>query len=343
MSERDDLTASIANTIVTYRQGEISEPTSQHVDRWASQFDPQTALPFLREFDQAIKKTFFTKESTRRFLSGIIKNEKITGKDPASYWKGSNILNIQQKGQSQKEMVKIFANELKEAHGLDLNHCGSPEGDYIYLDDVLFTGGRISTDLIAWLKKAPQRATVHIILIAAYTGGEYYIRTKKLKIAIEATGKKIETHFWRCVALENTLYNKFTSDVLWPIAIPDDELVQAYVKDMDIKLRLPGGKSLIFSDEVGRQVLEREFVLAGVKIRSLTAEPKDFHRPIGCGNFGLGFGAILATYRNCPNNSPLAIWWGDPKATSGALHWYPLLPRKTYAAPENLFNGFGAL
>lgn len=95
--------------------------------------------------------------------------------------------------------------------------------------------------------------------------------------------------------------------------------------------------------EAGRQLLESEFLIAGVKIRSLIQSPKDFIRPLGCGNFGVGFGSMLVTYRNCPNNCPLALWWGDPEATSGALHWYPLLSRKTYAAPENVFNIFDDL
>jgi hypothetical protein len=34
----------------------------------------------------------------------------------------------------------------------------------------------------------------------------------------------------------------------------------------------------------------------------------------------LGFGSTIVTFRNCPNNAPLAFWAGDP--------WYPLFPRK---------------
>ena len=108
-------------------------------------------------------------------------------------------------------------------------------------------------------------------------------------------------------------------------------------------MRNAGGALGVFSSEAGRQLLESEFLIAGVKIRTLTQSPKDFIRPLGLGNFGVGFGSLLVTYRNCPNNCPLALWWGDPEATSGALHWYPLLSRKTYAAPENVFNVFDDL
>jgi hypothetical protein len=77
-------------------------------------------------------------------------------------------------------------------------------------------------------------------------------------------------------------------------------------------------------------LIERELLMAGVRIRAGCQNPKKVMRPLGFGHFGLGFGATIVTYRNCPNNCPLALWWGDPDATSGPFHWYPLLPRKTY-------------
>jgi hypothetical protein len=73
-------------------------------------------------------------------------------------------------------------------------------------------------------------------------------------------------------------------------------------------------------------------VLAGVRIRSFSQNPSAALRPLGFGHFGLGFGSTIVTFRNCPNNAPLALWWGDPKAS--AAHpfnkWYPLFQRKTY-------------
>jgi hypothetical protein len=86
-------------------------------------------------------------------------------------------------------------------------------------------------------------------------------------------------------------------------------------------------------------VLEREFLIAGTQIRS-QGNVSAVNRPLGHGYYGLGFGSTLVTYRNCPNNCPLALWWGDPTATSGALKWYPLLPRKNYSSAENVFGKF---
>ncbi len=346
MSERDDLLSSVAKTIKSYRHGEIAKPTPGHVDRWVSQFTPANQLPFLREFNHVIKQTFLTKETVIGFLANLVANEKLAGKDPKAYWARANFLRIQKAGQSQKEMVKLFADALQGQCGLKLDDCGAAGGDYIYLDDVLFTGGRVATDLQAWIKdKAPADAVVHVILMALHTGGHYFITSKRLRQAISDSGKRIKPTFWRMIELENQRNRRNVSDVLWPAAIPDNADVRTYIeseKRFPLATRDAGNTGTVglFSSDEGRQMLESEFLIAGVKIRSLTQSPKDFIRPLGCSSFGVGFGSLMTTYRNCPNNCPLAIWWGDPEATSGALHWYPLLPRKTYASPENLLNEF---
>jgi hypothetical protein len=280
-------------------------------------------------------------------LNNLVQSKKLVGEKAAAYWKRANFLQIQKAGQSQKEMVKLFAEALQQQCRLNLAECGATDGDYIYLDDVLFTGGRIATDLQHWIaKSAPAKARVHVILIAMHTSGHYYIANDRLRKAVETSGKNIEISFWKWVELENKRNRKNNSSVLWPSAVPIDPAVQAYVaseKRFPLDLRNPGGTLGVFSSEQGRQLLEREFLVTGVKIRSLTQTPNEFIRPLGCGSFGVGFGSMIATYRNCPNNCPLAIWWGNPLATSGALHWYPLLSRKTYASSENVVNEFDDL
>ena len=93
-----------------------------------------------------------------------------------------------------------------------------------------------------------------------------------------------------------------------------------------------GGTGWPFSSEQGRSLLEREFLLAGIRIRNLAQQPADIVRPLGWGPFGLGSGSTLVTFRNCPNNAPLALWWGDPRAPQGHpfREWFPLFPRTTH-------------
>ena len=157
MTERDDLLTSVAEQIKTYRQGEIAEPTPEHVDRWLCQFTPSQQLPFLREFDHVIKQTFLIKEAVEVFIFRMVKNEKLAGPDPSTYWPSVNLLNIQNNGNSQKEMLKIFSKCLKDQFGLDQDDCGEIGGYFIYLDDFMFSGSRVGNDLEPWiLHRAPQ-------------------------------------------------------------------------------------------------------------------------------------------------------------------------------------------
>lgn len=344
MSEKEQLLASVAKTIQTYRQGELPIPDSAHVARWLDQFTPAHQLSFLREFDHVMKQTFLTRASVIGFLQNLVTNPKLVGADPRAYWLRANVLNIQKAGQSQRSMVALFGEALASQCGLSIDQCGSPDGAFIYLDDVLFTGGRIATDLGAWINNAaPKRATVEVILMALHTSGHYFLASQRLRRLIDDSGKNIKVNFWQLVELENQRHKRDDSAVLWPAVVPADHDVHAYIaseKKFPLQLRNPGGALGPFSSEAGRQMLEHEFLVAGVKIRSKSKHPNDFVRPLGNSGFGVGFGSMLATYRNCPNNCPLAIWWGNPEVAQGALHWYPLLSRKTYASAETAFNGF---
>ena len=347
MSERDDLLVSVAHTIKTYRKDDLPEPTPEHVDRWLNQFTPAQQLPFLREFAHVIEKSFCTQQNIEGFLRLLVTNAGLVGGDPTAYWSSANFLNIQQNGQSQREMLKLFATCLREVCGVELSGCGQLGGDYIYLDDVMFSGNRVGNDLEAWINyQAPQSAKVHVIVAAWYSGG-YYQARKKLEQVVQKSGKQIAIKYWRAVEFENRKWFKNTSAVLWPSTIPDAEAVHAYLaipSRFPHEPRQPGLAAIDpFSSEAGRQILESEFLIAGAKIRAMSENPKQSMRPLGYSSFGVGFGALITTYRNCPNNCPLAMWWGDPEATSGALHWYPLLLRDGYSSAKNIFNGLPAL
>ena len=342
MGEREDLLVSVAGAIKTYRQGDLPEPTPEHVDRWLRQFTQGQQLAFLREFDHVIKQTFITQEGVQNFLNRLVNNQELAGGNPPDYWSSANFLNIQQNGQSQREMLNLFSKSLRDGTGLDLDDCGEDGGDFIYLDDIMFSGNRVGNDLERWINEdAPAVANVHVIVAAWHTLGQFLVERKLNKVAADS-GKRIQIRYWRAFSVENQRAHKNNSGVLWPSAVPDVAEVQAYValpSKFPFEPRQPSVAAIPpFSSEAGRQVLESEFLIAGAKIRAMSDNPKASMRPLGFSAFGVGFGSMIATYRNCPNNCPLALWWGDPDAVAGALHWYPLLQREGYSAARNMFD-----
>lgn len=334
--ERQELLHSIAATTADYRVNELAPPTPDHVDRWVSQFDAAVQLPILREMDHVLKRTYFNKNTVSQFLKGLIGNEDLVGNDPEDFWKSANFLDIQQGGASQHDLLSLFDGNLKTEMGIGVAECGG--GDtFIYIDDAIFTAGRVKADLTQWVSDiAPQNSKLHVIAIAIHEG--FYYNRDKVISAVQAAGKSIEIKWWRLTMFENRKYHRSSSDILWPVEIPDDPNTQTYVGRMQHKpvLRTAGQTGIlnIFSSDDGRQLLEREFMKAGAYIRTICPNLPEIERPLGHSYLEtVGFGSTLVTYRNCPNNAPLAFWVGQP--------WYPLFPRKTNADTrlEKLFRG----
>ena len=338
MSERSDVLNSIAETIADYRQDDLETPTSEHVDRWVTQFDAAVQLPILREMDHVLKKTYFSRDRTKEFVTGLFQTEQLVGDDPCTFWNDIEFLDIQGGGVSQKAMLALFSKVLEKERGFTVADCGDDPHAYVYLDDAIFTGNRLRQDLEAWITEdAPVEAQVHVITIVLHRGGQYYANGK-IKAAAKKTGKDVELNWWRAIAMEDRKSYTNSSDVLRPVSIPEDAAVQLYVAAMSYQpyLRTAGqvGRNRIFSGDAGRQLLEQEFLKAGVRIREMCPNLNKYQRPLG--NMvleTLGFGSLIVTFRNCPNNTPLALWVDDP--------WYPLFPRTTNSTTS--LNRFMAL
>ena len=326
MSKRSRLLESIAETIVDYREGEIPVPTPEHVNTWIKQFDDEVQTLMLVELDHVLKHTYFSKKNVKDFLAGLVKNKKLASDDPCSFWEKVKFLSIQGGGNSQREMLEMFDCVLEDECGFKTNESGKKPTIYLYLDDAIFTGNRVRTDLGNWIMSdAPDETKVHVVTIVLHRGGQYFA-SNKIKESAKAAGKKIEVKWWRSIEIEDRKSFIDSSDVLRPTSIPDDAEVQAYAQSLKYLpvLRTPGniGENSFFSCEEGRSLLEQELLIAGVRIRSMCPHLNVYQRPLG--NIileTLGFGSLLITFRKCPNNCPLAFWAGDP--------WYQLFPRST--------------
>ena len=326
MKQRKKLLESIAETISDYRAEEIATPTPEHVEEWINQFDKSVQVSMLAELDHVFKHTYMSKETVEEFLTNLVTSNKIAGDNPVAFWKDVCFLDIQGGGNSQREMLRMFNEVLEKECGLEIEDCGEEPEVYLYLDDAIFTGNRIKSDLDSWIQsEAPRKANMHVVTIAIHLGGQWYAKNKILESA-KAAGKDIKITWWRCIEIEDRKAYIGSSDVLRPTVLPDDPPTQEYAHSLKYPpiLRKPGnvGANNFFSSEDGRHLLEQEFLKAGVRIRSMCRHLNVYQRPLG--NMvleTLGFGSMIITFRNCPNNCPLVFWAGDP--------WYPLFPRKT--------------
>ncbi len=281
--------------------------------------------------DHVLRATYYSRQRIEYFLEGLLSAKNLVGENPSLFWKNVSFLNRQRGGASQAEMLTILHRLILKHFGFGVSDCGGNAKTFIYIDDVACTGNRIHRDLEGWIEnEAPDGAQLHIITIAMHSGIMDYTN-RLIANKIKESGKSIRKCWWRSVAVENRKDHRDVSDVLWPANIPNDQHVQKYVASMNRKplLRKEGntGTLGLFSSEAGRSILEQHFLTAGVRIKQECQNLSEKNRPLGYVHLEtLGFGTLIVTYRNCPNNAPLALWVGSP--------WRPLFPRKTNSQTE---------
>ena len=143
--------------------------------------------------------------------------------------------------------------------------------------------------------------------------------------------KKLKLNLWRVLLLENFSNSGAAADVYRLRKLPEDETTARYIQEHVqgepalLRPEKESNKRKFFTSEEKGDFLEQTFWSMGLHIRETAGDLKETHRPLGYTSANsankLGFGSIVVTYRNCPNNCPLAYWVGHP--------WYPLFERKT--------------
>ena len=353
--DKDSLCVKIADTISDYRKDDGIRPrTADDVGRWAAQFDNADQLPILEEMAHILNRMYFSKAKVREFIRAVVPGPKLTGVDPAAFWRGAEILDLQLAGsRSQRDMLALFDEELRAAYGFGKDACKGGGKTFVYLDDGVFSGNTAKNDIKNWLEKdKPQSGFVlHVAVIAPYKSGVDYVKATangKGQIKVNCLNDGLSGDFgvipnWR-KGKEGSHNHPDNVGVLWPRCLPSDSRVRADPRadphvakwarreeeesaegDPSTDIARPEGKSpKFFKSEHGRHVLEQAFLRKGAYFCSQDriTERNKHTRPLGNQVWrGWGFGAMFVTYRNCPNNCPLALWWEHDD-------WVPLFPRR---------------
>ncbi len=335
MTEANDLAESIADRVKDYRSDEIRPIQPSDVMRWVAQFELDDPTEFLAEIDHIFSTTYISKDGTLEFLESLATYENLTGADPSSFWRKCSLLDIQARGNSQAELLALFDNVLIKNFGIDRSDCMGNSA-FVYIDDGIFSGGHAISDLEKWISSfAAMDSRIVIVTIGSHSLGEYWVR-KRLEELAASVGKNTKVEFLQALYFENRKGERDRSDVLWPTTIPDASIVSDYLALPHLypfiaRSSISSRQSAVFSSESARSLVEQQMTIAGCQIRKRHSDSggdlREFWRPLGFSNFGLGFGSMFVTYRNCPNNCPLALWWGN-RAPHSPI-WYPLFERKT--------------
>jgi hypothetical protein len=338
-NQRQTLLRSIATIIADYRQGEVPNIDSSHVDRWVRQFDDTAQVVILGEMEGILQRYYISRSIAQDFITGVLTSQKLFGATPAETIRNVQFLRIQTKGSSQNDLLNLCEQILQSVYRFGLEDCGRSPVAYIYLDDCLYSGNRVRRDIDTWLSNAVRRTTLHLIFFVRHTDGFEYSRRV---IEQKARTQGVSVKFWRLHEFHNSRrWNSSRFDCFWARQTSGDELVDRYIQEVNerrqnLNRTLPPlfrpnnvpTQDSIFSSPTAREIVEYAFLKAGAYIVSLPRSPNTSMRPLGYDYLeSLGFGAFFVTYRNIANNCPLALWWGDPNKASPLNAWYPLFPR----------------
>ncbi|MDI1222344.1 hypothetical protein [Acinetobacter sp.] len=315
MMTNEEICQSIANIIYSYRDGEFGAYDYDHVERWASQFDSTERALVLEETNKILKRNYICKGSFEEFVDIIVNSNQVYTGDKELYWRNVSALNIQINGNSQHELNVILNNKFFGLYGVQ-NLIGKTSTEYIYLDDFIFSGNRLYQDMELWLRNsAPYICRVCILTIGWYSSGQWSTQ-KKLEALVNQLGKNIKFVFnsYQDFRLENRLYRRNFSEIFWPTSsvqvLPEVANFIVTENFNPIYRDVNGIKNQVFSS-LRREEYEKIMLKYGLKIMSFPSQNSPVVKPLGYSTFrGFGFGSTMFSFRNCPNNNPLAFWWG---------------------------------
>ncbi|MFM6072837.1 MAG: hypothetical protein ACKPB9_14830, partial [Dolichospermum sp.] len=274
-------------------------------------------------------------------ITEVLTSQEIFGNNPSAAIPYIQFLDIQRKGSSQKDLLKLANDISTKKYGIGINQSSLQPLVYLYLDDCLFSGSTVYYDVEKWLDKAIPKTKIYLIFLGCYSSGKrYYIDNKLMSIAQK---KEVSVKTGSLLRLDNLSWNEEKYDCLWSKEIIDDEFVNNFVNIVNEKCSeksitprlfrsdtVPKQETL-FSTPEARDIVESAFLRKGAYIASLPENRKPSMRPMGYEYLeSLGFGSVFITYRNIANNCPLVLWWGDTSypASHPFSKWYPLFPRK---------------
>lgn len=343
--EKNVMKAQIAQILTDYELSPDEGMNTAHVGRWLEQFDAAEQSFILKQTLLLLQNSYISKAAYISKVNDILRNRnnRIIIRDSA-------FLNIQEvnRGASQKDLLEILEDQAEGIDGLDISTVSRDStnnqvrqfNSYIYFDDVCFSGNKALNDVSWFVEHFDLRnITIFVAFLGTHKYATYMLETT---LARRFNGRNITLKIRQNGFLktrENRRRYSSQSEVFWSrengIVLPDWIQQPEIYTARDGSTRTGFVVNDIFPNSDDRNRFEHVLIDAGFYILQQSQNPAPILKPLGFSTFpGVGFGGTIFTYRNCPNNTPLAFWWGrygNDGIPNWALDcWYPLMRRTGY-------------
>ena len=301
MSENNNL----INFVQMYQDNISWSVATDRVEKWLNIFPVNDRNLIFSELAHVLGNTFLTHEQAVLSVQQWLCKPDLVSGGIINDWEDATFLKIMSPGGSHEAIYSLLDGEAKkmglapisESKGLKL---------FVFVDDLSVHGIRILNDLTPWIcSDAPGNFDLLILLQRRLTGREEYI-SKNITKEANLYKKNVRIHWW-CD------HDFAPIDCYRPRTLPDVPKLKEYLRENNIatQLQLNYGTGKYFSSIEAKELLENQFLLAGICIleHNHNLKPKKYMRPLGNTIWnGLGLGVPIVTWRNCPNSSPLCLW-----------------------------------
>lgn len=334
----ENLISDIYQILKDYRAEENRESvkiTPEKIKQWISQFEEADREFLLSELQNIFSKRYCSKPSAMTFLKSVIDklSDDLGYGSKSDFLDNAYFLDLQADGKSQKKVLEILMDVLKINYNYDFSNIGNKsKRHYVYLDDVLCTGNTFFQNIKGWLdteengvKMLQKLKNNEIDLKIAYI----FIVTKNYNKKIGQFYHRVDNNFRNMI----TTYSLFWLDkeILMPVTTNQSETVTDYetkiaekadehaknknfepYKSEFYRTQNQSITEDFFSSKENRIRFENILLNKGIEILNKVNVKKDNIRPLGYSlpaYKDFGFGALLFTWRNIPNNTPLVFWY----------------------------------
>lgn len=348
----------ICRILSDFRSGEIEPLTPEGVHAFVEQCDAISPMSFAEKtlfvagLASALARSYWSIDRIRAEMSRLIPG--VRSDDVTVLYMQENrssqghLLGVLEANEEQPIPFTLFVASSSTSPRLDSNTVieESASTTYLYIDDATYTGKTLAKYLVqikelmrSNILQGKRLVVWHLVEFqdAARTSIDPIIE------AMRETGVSVELS--RVQSASASVGGVSSVQVLLPRqSLRENEIVQRLLHRKKDRLKAVWSNTEswrtsnvqddgLFESPEQRDIVERVLLEVGCSLILRTKEWNSLMRPLGFVSSGkdhsLGFGSFFCTCFNSSNNSPLALWWGDPKMTGTALaNWKPLLPRR---------------
>lgn len=328
----DVWTCNLSNLVQQYEP--MSQSNAMAATRaWIEQFEQSSRVALLEALTRTLSRTFIRRTDIETYFCDSVTNQ--------NFWDNVYLVNSPgYGGQSGQIFTDFVAQSVKNQFSISLfddrELSWLNSDSHILIDDAIFSGNRAlkdyRNDWLNWksirIDSLGGRHERHLRLFVwsylRHRSGEDRIRNVLTEEA-QRRGITVSVTFRSKLVYEDRTERAHVSDVLWPRQTSDNSSGSRTEEERHALRPDAFTKSQVFDSARSRHILEDQLLSAGNDI--ISRFNNTYWTPLGLGRPPFGFGSLSVSYRNCPNNAPLALWWSTQ-------NWCPLFPRDVYASRE---------